>query len=209
MLDKKRQEEIAKEGNIDAISNLIAEKLTNKNVTVEAQIQYGVTLWLKIYSPTPITFSTEIFVSDIIDLLNEIQPNKIVSIHISLMSLADNNKLIKERYLTLKEGKYIENTTTINTTTFLVLAIIVAGLGWIMFPKNQTPTLSTVTSSSSTLSTKTFLSRSETGYELWADKDCIYVKNLRESDLQRLNTNVFSFKEAVKSQTGFKCVFFE
>lgn len=47
------------------------------------------------------------------------------------------------------------------------------------------------------------------GYELWADKDCKYVKNLRESDLQRVNTNVFSFKEAVKSQTYFKCVFFE
>ncbi len=45
------------------------------------------------------------------------------------------------------------------------------------------------------------------GYELWADKDCMYVKNLRESDLQRLNTNVFYFKEAFKSQTGFKYVF--
>jgi len=204
MLDEKIQE-IAKQGNIDAISSLIAQEVANSNVTVEAQIQYGVILCLKIYSPAPITFNTEICIQNIIDLLNKVQPNKILYIHVSLISLADNKKLIKERRFTLKEGSYIDN-TTINTITFLILATIIAGLGWVMFPKHETPISQTATSSSST---KTFLSRSETGYELWADKDCIYVKNLRESDLQRLNTNVFSFKEEVKSQTGFKCVLFE
>lgn len=54
-----------------------------------------------------------------------------------------------------------------------------------------------------------FLGQSKTGYELWADKKCVYVKGLRESDLQRLNTNLEGFKAAIKLETGYKCVLFE
>jgi hypothetical protein len=67
---------------------------------------------------------------------------------------------------------------------------------------------STSTSSSSTGS-RTFLGRSQTGYELWADKNCVYVKGMTEADLARLHTNVWSFKDEVKAQTSYKCVLFE
>ena len=63
--------------------------------------------------------------------------------------------------------------------------------------------------SSSSTGSRTFLGRSQTGYELWADKDCVYVKGITEGDLARLNTDVWGFKKEVKSQTGYKCVLFE
>lgn len=66
-------------------------------------------------------------------------------------------------------------------------------------------------SSKNSESTKSriFLGRSGTGYELWADKRCVYVKGITTSDLARLNTNIWDFKKEVKSQTGYKCVMFE
>lgn len=73
---------------------------------------------------------------------------------------------------------------------------------------NSTSSSNTSASSSST-SSRTFLGRSETGYELWADRRCIYVKGITEADLARLNTDVWGFKKAVKLQTGYKCVLFE
>ncbi|MBO1063423.1 MULTISPECIES: hypothetical protein [Nostocales] len=73
---------------------------------------------------------------------------------------------------------------------------------------NSTPASNTSTSSSST-SSRTFLGRSETGYELWAGEKCVYVKGITEGDLARLNTDVWGFKDAVKLQTGYKCVLFE
>jgi hypothetical protein len=73
---------------------------------------------------------------------------------------------------------------------------------------NSTSASNTSTSSSST-SSRTFLGRSETGYELWAGEKCVYVKGITEGDLARLNTDVWGFKDAVKLQTGYKCVLFE
>lgn len=56
---------------------------------------------------------------------------------------------------------------------------------------------------------RTFLGRSKTGYELWSDGSCVYVKGLRESDISRLNTTLDGFEQAVKDETGYKCVLLE
>lgn len=56
----------------------------------------------------------------------------------------------------------------------------------------------------------TFLGRSRTGYELRLGSDnCIYVKDLREADLNRLGINLSQFRDAVKLESGKRCVFFE
>lgn len=60
-----------------------------------------------------------------------------------------------------------------------------------------------------TSSGRIYLGTSNTGYELWADKDCIYVKGITEGDLARLGTDVWGFKKAVKAETGYRCVFYE
>lgn len=54
-----------------------------------------------------------------------------------------------------------------------------------------------------------YLGSSATGYELWADNDCVYVVGITEGDLSRLGTDVWGFKQAVKQETGYKCVIYE
>jgi hypothetical protein len=77
--------------------------------------------------------------------------------------------------------------------------------------RTPTPTQTTSTSTNTPVVTtnRTFLGKSKTGYELWADKSCVYVKGITEGDLARLNSNVWDYKEAVKQETGYKCVMFE
>ena len=60
-----------------------------------------------------------------------------------------------------------------------------------------------------TNSGRRYLGRSQSGYELWADDDCIYVKGITEGDLARLGTDVWGFKKAVKAETGYGCVLYE
>jgi hypothetical protein len=73
--------------------------------------------------------------------------------------------------------------------------------------KPESDTSTPITSPST--ASRTFLGRSQTGYELWADKSCVYVKGITEADLARLNTDVWGFKNEIKVQTGYKCVLFE
>ena len=54
-----------------------------------------------------------------------------------------------------------------------------------------------------------FIGTGPTGYELWSEGNCIYVKGLTTSDLARLQTDIDGFKRVVKSETGYKCVLFE
>jgi hypothetical protein len=78
---------------------------------------------------------------------------------------------------------------------------------------NRTPSATQTTGTQSNApaitADRTFLGKSKTGYELWADKSCVYVKGITEADLTRLNSNVWDYKEAVKQETGYKCVMFE
>lgn len=74
---------------------------------------------------------------------------------------------------------------------------------------NQTSSEQTATARPSSTQSRTFIGTSPTGYQLWADASCVYVVGITEADLARLNTDVWGFKEAVKSQTGYRCVLFE
>jgi hypothetical protein len=57
---------------------------------------------------------------------------------------------------------------------------------------------------------RTFLGEGPTGYTLWlGNDDCIYVKDIRESDFARLGVSMRQFKQVVKEETGSRCVFFE
>ena len=210
-------QEIAKNGDLNAIAILIQKSLAAYEVHVDAEIQYGVILWLKLKSDK--TLDSQACLNRVSRILNNIQPHKIVSARISQINSKNPKQQAWNKYLAFKEGQFIDNTKAVNQMTGAFCAAVVIVLIFIsVMYKLTSTTSSSLASSSSTpassstsnsTTSRTFLGKSQTGYELWADKNCVYVKGMTEGDLARLNTDVWRFKDEVKLQTGYKCVLFE
>lgn len=210
-------QEIAKNGNLNAIAILIQKSLAAYEVHVDAEIQYGVMLWLKLKSDK--TLDSQACLNRVSRILNNIQPDKIVSARISQINSKNPKQQAWNKYLAFKEGQFIDNTKAVNQMTgaFCAAVVIVLIFISVMYKPTSTTSSSPASSSSTPASSstsnsttpRTFLGKSQTGYELWADKNCVYVKGMTEGDLARLNTDVWRFKDEVKLQTGYKCVLFE
>ncbi len=203
-------QEIAKNGDLNAIAILIQKSLAAYEVHVDAEIQYGVMLWLKLKSDK--TLDSQTCLNIVSRILNNIQPDKIVSARISQINSKNPKQQAWNKYLAFKEGQFIDNTKAVNQMTGAFCAAVVIVLIFISVMYKPTSTTSSSPASSSTSNSttpRTFLGKSQTGYELWADKNCVYVKGMTEGDLARLNTDVWRFKDEVKLQTGYKCVLFE
>lgn len=174
--------ESACNGDIHAIASLIEQAIFIK---VEPKIEYRVTLLLKIKSLDP-----KICIR-IIKVLEQIKP-PIKSIHIAGLNW--------NKYFALHSDKYVDNTNLVQ----IVSAVVVGLIGGVIamsdvFYRPPTPGVA----KASTSEQRTFKGRSEAGYELWADKSCIYVKGIKESDIAQ------DYKQVIKQQTGFQCVLFE
>ncbi|OYD93185.1 hypothetical protein CDG76_21070 [Nostoc sp. 'Peltigera membranacea cyanobiont' 210A] len=194
--------ELAHAGDINAIAALIEEKIGTK---VNPRMQWGIILILETPFNNVDNFTKKIQVFEIIKLLEDIHC-KIPSVKIS------GNKF--QKTLTLSEGKYKDETFVRRALLFSPIYLIAIGLYIAYVPKvvpteRVSPSQSAAPSQSAVTEQRTFLGRSENGYELWADKSCVYVKGIRESDFARLNTTMDGYKQAVKQQTGFSCVLFE
>ncbi|MEG4148890.1 hypothetical protein [Microcoleus sp. Pol12B5] len=210
-------QEIAKNGDLNAIAILIQKSLAAYEVHVDAEIQYGVMLWLKLKSDK--TLDSQACLNRVSRILNNIQPDKIVSARISQINSKNPKQQAWNKYLAFKEGQFIDNTKAVNQMTgaFCAAVVIVLIFISVMYKPTSTTSSSPASSSSTPASSstsnsttpRTFLGKSQTGYELWADKNCVYVKGMTEGDLARLNTDVWRFKDEVKLQTGYKCVLFE
>ncbi|MDZ8056191.1 MAG: hypothetical protein RMX68_002020 [Aulosira sp. ZfuVER01] len=180
--------ESARNGDIHAIASLIEQAIFIK---VEPQIKYRVTLFLKIKST-----DSKICIR-IIKVLEAIQP-KIKSIHISGKNW--------NRYFALHSDKYVDNTHLVQAVSAVLLGLIGGVIAMSdIFYRHPTPLVAKAT----TTEQRTFHGRSDAGYELWADKSCIYVKGIKESDFARLNTTFEGYKQVIKQQTGFQCVLFD
>jgi hypothetical protein len=154
-------------------------------------MQYRVTLLLKIKSTDP-----KVCIC-IIQVLEEIQ-SPIKSIHIAGINW--------NRYFALHSHKYVDNTNLVQVVSAVLVGLIGAVIAISdVFYKPPTPVVALAT----TTEQRTFQGRTEAGYELWADKSCIYVKGIKESDFARLNTTLTGYKQVIEQQTGFQCVLFE
>lgn len=206
-----RLQEIARKGDLRAIASLIQQGLAAYEVHVDAEIQYSVMLWLKLKSDR--TLDSQTCLNVVSRILNKIQPDKIRAARISQIHPKNPKQQCWNKYLAFKDGQFVDNTRVVNQITgaFCAAVIVVLLLVSFMYKPTSTTSPSVVSSSSTSGSTasRTFLGKSQTGYELWADKNCVYVKGITEGDLARLNTDVWGFKEAVKAETGYKCVLFE
>ncbi|PSB50770.1 hypothetical protein C7B67_13385, partial [filamentous cyanobacterium Phorm 6] len=204
-------QEIARNGDLGAIAILIQQALAVYEVHVDAEIQYGVMLWLKLKSD--ITLDSQTCLNEVLRILNNIHLEKFVSARISQINSKNPKQQVWNKYLVFKEGQFIDNTKAVNQMTGAFCAAVVVLLLFVsvMYKPTSTNSPSVVSSPSTSGSTapRTFLGKSKTGYELWADKNCVYVKGITEGDLARLNTDIWRFKDEVKAQTGYKCVLFE
>jgi hypothetical protein len=196
--------ELARAGDINAIAALIEEKIGTK-VNPRMQGRIRITLILETPFNNVDNFTKKIQVFEIIKLLKDIDC-KIPCVKIS------GNKF--QKTLTLSNGEYKDETFIVLAVLFSPIYIIAIGLYIEYVPKvvpteRVSPSQSAAPSQNVVTEQRTFLGQSESGYELWADKSCVYVKGIRESDFARLNTTMDGYKQVIKQQTGFNCVVFE
>jgi hypothetical protein len=102
----------AKEGDLCAISSLVSQSLKDEQVTVEAQMQFGVTLWLKLKAPTKL--NQEACLQTVLKTLNLIKVDKIKSVRVTELSQTSKGKQLWNKYLSLKKGEFVDNTKAIN-----------------------------------------------------------------------------------------------
>ena len=152
---------------------------------VSANLQYNV-LVLKVESK-------DIGLSDrLINKLNESPSAKTVQI----------SGIAWTKFFTLENGKYKENSGAVVLVGIGIIGMIAFVVGVGIFYKPPAPVAAPPTP-------RTFIGTGPTGYEIWQDKSCVYVKGLKEGDLRRMNTDLNGVKKVVKEQSGYSCVLFE
>ncbi|MFN6529459.1 hypothetical protein [Nostoc sp. ChiSLP03a] len=117
-------QKFAKIGDILAISKLVEESISLDGTTVESKIHHGVTLELNVKSTK--TLDPKICTQAIIKTLNGIQPAKITTV----MIFGISNKQKWSKFLTLKSGKYAENTGAVKGAIFVTLATFACMICW-------------------------------------------------------------------------------
>lgn len=199
--------DLAREGNADAIATLIEERTKTET---SAEIKHSV-LFIKTSLERP---SKRV---KLIEILQIIETLDTISCNISLVHIIGKNF---KRNLALRNGKYKDETDYIwfaFAVPPILLGALIYGLNAprVAPPSNYALSPGAITSQDA-ISTQTansagrkFLGRSKSGYELWADNSCVYVKGIRQSDFSRLNVTLDEYKKVVKQETGFSCVLFE
>jgi hypothetical protein len=107
MLDKHSLKS-ASEGDLLAISKLIGQSLKNNSVSVTAEMQYGVTLWLKLKSEDNLDPQT--CLQAVIEVLNQIKPAKVNSARITQVSITEKNVKSWDKFIAFKNGTFVDNT---------------------------------------------------------------------------------------------------
>lgn len=170
---------------IEAIASSISEVI---HQPVEAKLQFGI-LVLSVQS------KDSKICAAIIERLNEIKSDRL---NVQIVGTGWN-KVFKRQ-----DGQYIENTNTAVISGAIVVGAIVLFVAYIGFsytPQKPVPAAQPPA--------RTFIGTGPTGYEIWQDKSCVYIKGLRKSDLQRMNTDLDGVKKILKEQSGLSCVLFE
>ena len=144
--------EAARNGDLQAISALISKAIAPRNIIVEAKMQYGLTLLLKIYPLT--TMQPQFCSRAVITALNDIQPNKVTAVRISEFA-PDKKTQIWNRLLSLKDGKFVDHTTSTNIKVGIAFILFIASVSYYFFPKQS------ITSSNIGLGNNSIPSQSE------------------------------------------------
>jgi hypothetical protein len=186
-LPKMMSLELAKSGDVGAIATLVSESIDQP---VTGKLQFGILVLTVDSTDTKIC-------TPIIEKLNEIKPNRLT---VQIVGKLWN------KVFNFKDGKYTENTNTTVVSGLIVVGIfgiLALWAGSAYVSRSPAPVVAPPPEA------RTFVGTGPTGYEVWQDKSCVYVKGLREDDLQRMNTDLNGVKKVVKEQSGYSCVLFE
>ncbi|MBW4684672.1 MAG: hypothetical protein KME40_06130 [Komarekiella atlantica HA4396-MV6] len=182
--------ESAKQGNINAISDLVQKAFDDDNVTVEPHMDLlGITLTLKLSSQK--VLEPQVCIKKVIETLNEIQPTGIKLVRVSSIASICQIKYRWNRWIDRKQGEFVDDTKNANLLNYITIAFLVSWIGCTTFtnkPSSPPPNTSSQTSTQIT------------------NPDCLYVP---ESAIAGKNWQEISqFKDELKRQSGKKCVLF-
>jgi predicted transcriptional regulator len=136
----------AKKGDLQAISSLVCHAISPQspqNITIEATMQYGVILYLKLYPLE--TMHPQFYIQSVTSILNDIRPDKIQSVIIAEIA-SDKKTQVWDKFFTFKNGKLVENTTVENIIFCIVFVLIIAFIGYLYLPTQSATTSSPATS---------------------------------------------------------------
>ncbi|NDJ23713.1 hypothetical protein GS682_19120 [Nostoc sp. B(2019)] len=181
--------ESAKQGNINAISDLVHRAFNDDNISVEAHMQLGVTLWLKLRSQK--VLEPQFYTKKVIETLNEIQPARITFVRVSSMASIGKSKCSWNRWIAIKQGEFVDDTKNANLLNYIAIAFLVSWIGCTAFTNKLSSPPPNTSGQTSTQIT---------------NPDCLYVP---ESTIAGKSWQEISqLKDELKRHSGKKCVLF-
>ena len=113
------------DGSIEEIVRLVKKSFDNDKLLIESQMQFGVTLWLRLKSTEDL--NADNCTQKILKVLNENKPTNITSVRVSEISRTDEKKQIWDKFLHIKDGNFIDNTKASLQIVYGLMAILIFG----------------------------------------------------------------------------------
>ena len=105
--DQSNSEKI-RNGSVKGIVLLVKNALDKDKVLVESQMQFGLTLWLRLKSTEDL--NADDCIRKILKVLNENKPTNITSVRVSEISRTDEKKQIWDKFIYNKDGSFVDGT---------------------------------------------------------------------------------------------------
>lgn len=139
--------ERARQGDLSAISNVIKQAFKGQELHIEAEMQWGASLWLRLMSNGKL--KSQDCVNIICESLDNIKPEKVTSVRISEIAPNNPKKQVWDKYLAIKDGKFVDNTEQIQKVA-AICGIVVVGFLLLGTFFNKSGSTDSTPSSSST-----------------------------------------------------------
>ena len=104
---------------------MVKKSFDNDKLLIESQMQFGVTLWLRLKSTEDL--NADNCTQKILKVLNENKPINITSVRVSEISRIDEKKQIWDKFLHIKDGNFIDNTKASLQIVYGLMAILIFG----------------------------------------------------------------------------------
>ena len=122
--DQSNSEKI-RNGSVKGIVLLVKNALDKDKVLVESQMQFGLTLWLRLKSTEDL--NADDCIRKILKVLNENKPTNITSVRVSEISRTDEKKQIWDKFIYNKDGSFVDGTKASLQIVSGLMALLILG----------------------------------------------------------------------------------